>query len=56
MLASSTITLSRIPLGAWSAAQWGTTGLWWTLALTAAARGVAMAALWNGGRWRRVRL
>ena len=56
MLASTTITALRIPLGAWSAAQWGTTGLWWTLALTAAARGVAMSLLWYGGRLRRVRV
>ena len=56
MIASTAITLLRIPLGAWSAAQWGTTGLWWTLALTAAARGVAMSFLWYRGRWRGVRL
>ncbi|MES2524345.1 MAG: MATE family efflux transporter [Gemmatimonadota bacterium] len=54
MLASTAITALRVPLGAWSAAQWGTTGLWWTLALTAAARGVAMSLLWWSGRWRRV--
>jgi putative MATE family efflux protein len=56
MLASTTITVLRIPVGAWSAAQFGTTGLWWTLALTAAARGIAMSYLWYSGRWRRVRL
>jgi Na+-driven multidrug efflux pump len=37
-----------------TASQFGTTGLWWTLALTAAARGILMAALWKSGRWRRV--
>lgn len=56
MIASTTITALRIPLALWTAARWGTVGLWWTLALTAASRGVAMALLWYGGRWRRVRL
>ena len=54
MLGSTAITALRIPVGAWAAAQFGTTGLWWTLALTAAARGVLMAGLWASGRWRRV--
>ena len=53
MLASTAITALRIPLGAWSAARWGPSGLWWTLALTAALRGVAMTLLWASGRWRR---
>ncbi len=53
MIASTTITALRIPLGAWSASQWGATGLWWTLAITAALRGVAMTLLWASGRWRR---
>ncbi len=53
MLASTAITALRIPLGAWSAARWGPSGLWWTLALTAALRGVAMTLLWVSGRWRR---
>jgi len=56
MLASTAITVLRIPLGAWAAAEWGTAGLWWTLSLTAAARGVAMSILWYSGRWHRVRL
>lgn len=54
MLGSTAITALRIPLGARAAALFGTTGLWWTLALTAAARGVLMAMLWRSGRWRRV--
>jgi len=54
MLGSTAITALRIPVGAWAASQFGTTGLWWTLALTAAARGVLMAMLWASGRWRRV--
>ena len=53
MVLSVAITASRVPLGAWSAAQWGTTGLWWTLSLTACARGVAMAVLWYSLRWQR---
>jgi len=53
MLGSSSITALRLPVGAWAAGQWGTTGLWWTLALTAAARGALMVGLWASGRWRR---
>jgi putative MATE family efflux protein len=51
MALSTGITALRVPVGAWAAAQWGTTGLWWTLAVTAAARGVVMAGLWGLGRW-----
>lgn len=54
MLGSTAITALRIPVGAWAAARFGIAGLWWTLALTAAARGVLMAGLWASGRWRRV--
>lgn len=56
MLSSTAITALRIPLGAWAAAHYGTSGLWWTLALTAAARGIVMSVLWGSGRWRRVRV
>jgi putative MATE family efflux protein len=56
MLVSMTITSSRVPLAAWSSAVWGTTGLWWTLAGTAALRGLIMAVLWKSGRWRNVRV
>jgi putative MATE family efflux protein len=56
MLTSTAITALRVPLGAWSAMHYGTTGLWWTLALTAAARGLVMSVLWGSGRWRRVRV
>lgn len=52
MLLSTSVTALRLPIGAWAAANWGTTGLWWTLALTAAARGIVMALLWAWGRWR----
>lgn len=56
MVVSMAITASRVPFGAWSALHWGTTGLWWTLAITASARGVAMALLWHSGRWQAVRI
>lgn len=56
MLCSSAITLLRLPVGAWAAQHWGTSGLWWTLALTASARGLVMMALWGWGRWRSVRV
>jgi Na+-driven multidrug efflux pump len=56
MLTSTAITALRVPLGAWSATRYGTTGLWWTLALTAAARGIVMSVLWSSGRWRRTRV
>ena len=52
MLASTTLTALRLPLAAWSAAQWGVTGIWWTITLTAVARGLAMALLWRRGGWR----
>jgi putative MATE family efflux protein len=54
MLFSMSITASRIPLAIWSTARWGTTGLWWTLAGTAAARGIVMGLLWYRGRWKTV--
>ena len=53
MLASTTITLARIPIAIWAASRWGTAGIWWTISLTAVARGVAMLILWRGGRWQR---
>jgi Na+-driven multidrug efflux pump len=56
MIVSMTITSSRVPLAAWSSNEWGTTGLWWTLAGTAALRGLIMAVLWTSGRWRNVRV
>lgn len=56
MLGSTAITALRIPVGAWAATRYGIDGLWWTLALTAAARGVLMAMLWASGRWRVARV
>lgn len=56
MLLSTSITALRLPVGAWAASHWGTAGLWWTISLTAAARGMLMVALWSWGRWRGVRV
>ena len=55
MLTSTTLTVLRIPLAAWAATRWGTSGIWWTISLTALGRGVAMMLLWKWGRWKRVR-
>ena len=53
MLTSTSITALRIPLAAWAATRYGSTGLWWTISLTALARAVGMLAIWRGGRWAR---
>ena len=53
MLSSTALTASRIPLAAWAANRWGSVGIWWVISLTAIGRGVAMAALWRAGRWKR---
>jgi putative MATE family efflux protein len=53
MLTSTSITAMRIPLAAWAAARYGSTGLWWTISLTALARAVGMMAIWRAGRWKR---
>jgi len=53
MLTSTMLTAARIPLAAWAAATWGPSGIWWTISATAAARGLAMIALWRAGRWTR---
>ena len=53
MLTSTALTLSRIPIAVWAALHWGTDGIWWTISLTALARGLAMMAIWRWGPWRR---
>ncbi|HUQ45682.1 MAG TPA: MATE family efflux transporter [Gemmatimonadaceae bacterium] len=53
MLTSTVITASRIPVAAWAAARYGTTGLWWTIAITALARAVGMLLIWRSGHWKR---
>ena len=55
MLTSTTLTVSRIPLASW-AARFGTIGLWWTIAATAAGRGAAMMALWYAGGWKKAKV
>jgi putative MATE family efflux protein len=52
MLASTTITAARIPLAAWAASTWGSSGIWWVISLTAIARGIAMIILWRAGGWK----
>ena len=53
MLTSTVLTAARVPVAAWAATRWGADGIWWTISLTAAARGLAMMALWRLGRWER---
>jgi putative MATE family efflux protein len=52
MLTSTALTMLRIPVASWAAARWGVDGIWWTISLTAAARGLAMIALWRAGGWK----
>jgi putative MATE family efflux protein len=56
MLWAGAITASRIPLAAWLAGVMGVAGVWWTIGLTAVARGVTMATLWGSDRWQRIRV
>ena len=51
MIASTSISALRVPLAAWAAPRFGIQGLWFTLAVTAAFRGLAMAGLWRSRRW-----
>jgi putative MATE family efflux protein len=53
MLTSTAVTASRIPIAAWAASRFGTTGLWWTISLTALGRAIGMMAIWRSGRWKR---
>ena len=53
MVASISLTVARIPLAVWAGARYGETGLWWVIAATATARGLAMIGLWRLGRWKR---
>jgi len=52
MLTSTALTALRIPVAWWAAGRWGVDGIWWTISLTAAARGLAMIALWRAGGWK----
>jgi putative MATE family efflux protein len=53
MLASAALTAVRIPLAAWAALTWGSTGIWWVITITAIGRAVAMILLWRSKRWQR---
>jgi putative MATE family efflux protein len=52
MLTSTALTAMRIPLAWWAAGRWGVDGIWWSISLTAAARGIAMTILWRAGGWK----
>src|SRR5437763_11148015 len=51
-IASTTLTLLRVPLAAWWSGAVGLVGIWLALSVTAVARGIAMALFWVRGRWR----
>jgi putative MATE family efflux protein len=53
MVTSTAITLARIPLAAWAASEWGSSGIWWVISVTAIARALGMIVLWRAGRWKR---
>ena len=55
MVVSGTLTGLRIPLAGWWSGVVGVVGIWWALSLTAAGRGVAMAAFWRWAGWQRTR-
>jgi putative MATE family efflux protein len=52
-IASTTLTLLRVPLAAWWSGAIGLLGIWLALSVTAIARGIVMAMFWLGGAWRR---
>jgi len=53
-VASTTLTLLRVPLAAWWSGAIGLVGIWLALSVTAIARGIVMALFWLSGAWRRV--
>jgi len=53
MLASLSLTVVRLPLATALAGPFGLAGIWWTISLTAAARGLSVAWIWRRGGWRR---
>lgn len=55
MLVDVPLTALRIPLAWWLGGLWGVQGIWWTISLTAVARGVGMALWFSRGRWQRSR-
>lgn len=56
VLWNALFNVARIPLAAWLAGVMGLAGVWWAIGITAVMRGVAMALLWNGTSWQRVRV
>ena len=53
MLASTTLSVLRIPLAAFAASHWGTVGIWWVISLTACGRALSLVLLWRSRRWLR---
>jgi len=51
-IASTTLTLLRVPLAAWWSGVVGLLGVWLALSVTAVARGIAMTLFWVRGAWR----
>ena len=52
-VASTTLTLLRVPLAAWWSSAIGLVAIWLALCVTAVARGIVMAMFWLSGAWRR---
>ena len=52
-VASTTLTLLRLPLAAWWSGAVGLLGVWLALSITAISRGIAMTVFWLRGNWRR---
>jgi putative MATE family efflux protein len=52
-ITSTTLTLMRVPLGAWWSGAIGLFGIWLALSVTAISRGVVMTLFWLRGGWRR---
>jgi putative MATE family efflux protein len=53
MLASTALSVLRIPLAAYAATRWGTVGIWWVISLTACGRALSLVLLWRSRRWLR---
>ena len=51
-IASTTLTLLRVPLAAWWSGAIGLLGIWLALSVTAVSRGMAMTLFWLRGAWR----
>jgi putative MATE family efflux protein len=52
-IASTTLTLLRVPLAAWWSGAIGLLGIWLALSVTAVSRGIVMTVFWLRGGWRR---